>query len=202
MNSKIKNINYAPGIPTYGIKGLIGNPGPDGNGLFYCGLNINTESDTIRNRIANKQLLSNNSYIIDNALPNNISYANGDYLLSSDGNIYQLSIVNSVISWHLIGSVFNSSFESSTVSASYSNNILTVNIEAGSDIIKKINIYSINNTTNALSTYCYFPTGANTGSVTTTYSISLDMYTYTNYIEVEFQNTINKIYYVSKNIDN
>ena len=91
---KIHNYNYAPGIATYGVDGKTGNPGLNGNNIFYTNIDI-TNTDGLKKIaacIAKPCLpLTNNDEIIQRP------YQNGDYFLSNAGEIYELINIDALL---------------------------------------------------------------------------------------------------------
>lgn len=91
LSSKIQNYQYMPGISSYGVDGKTGETGKSGNCVFYSNIifdSINSTAafETIINKLSNQEvLLKNNSTKISRP------YQDGDYIILSNGNIYELN---------------------------------------------------------------------------------------------------------------
>ena len=87
------NYDYAPGLPSYGLPGMQGNAGKNGNCIFYTGFNIyNGEQYDIKefcNAIRYNRLPIPN-YINTSNL--NRKFQIGDYFFDNRGNIFKLII--------------------------------------------------------------------------------------------------------------
>ena len=82
------NWAYAPGLATAGIDGSIGNPGADGNAIYF----IDYELDNSYNIELAQQKLENNFTLSGNSLQisEKRKYHSGDIIISNAGNCYRI----------------------------------------------------------------------------------------------------------------
>jgi len=89
ISQKMHNYEYAPGIATYGGKGLSGDDGLNGNNIFYTNLSFVDDSEfkaLARQIINNYMPLKNSTTTLKGRV-----YQDGDYFFTVDGTIYKLS---------------------------------------------------------------------------------------------------------------
>lgn len=92
--STVRHTNtYAPGLATYGVTGIKGEPGKNGNSVFLTTYIFNDEdSSTICSRIASrKALVEYEDYEYDRP------YQNGDMIIDKVGNMKIISDINQLI---------------------------------------------------------------------------------------------------------
>lgn len=93
MSDIIINSKYAPGISTYGIKGMRGETGQAGYSLYFSPYTDIT-NDNLIHSIKNNIFISDNN-LLSNDLRSmkNRKYQSNDLILSADGKIYRLNNV-------------------------------------------------------------------------------------------------------------
>lgn len=86
LTKKINNLDYAPGIATYGTVGRDGVIGDNGNCIYYTSFNLISGEDlpSFKDCIRNQALPVTNGANISRA------YQNGDYFFDKFGNILEL----------------------------------------------------------------------------------------------------------------
>lgn len=150
------NYDYAPGLPSYGLPGMQGNAGKNGNCIFYTGFNIyNGTKEDIRQF---------SDAIMQNKLPvynyNNTSELNrkfqiGDYFFDSRGNIFKLIIDPTTYNFNLNITDYSDVLElcgkintdsDNTLLSKIDNNRVNINNDyTGMDIIINNTNYTIDN---------------------------------------------------------
>lgn len=150
--NKIKyNSSYAPGIATYGIDGLKGDNGNDGNNIYFTDLPIEAEklNSVITQKIQDNELLIKNS----NKTIYPRKYQNGDYFFNENGAVYMLKNIDSLSQIEGEGETSNIYFDlvcvikQQDVSSyfNYTNNRLSINSQYnGFDIIDTTNLSNEN----------------------------------------------------------
>ena len=76
---------YAPGVATYGIRGIQGKTGNNGNSIFYTDLIIDTSYENFISKVASKRSVLSWKDTI-----NNRPYQNGDIFIDKYSYIYEL----------------------------------------------------------------------------------------------------------------
>lgn len=91
--STVRHTNtYAPGIATYGITGITGKPGKNGNSIFLTTYSFDNDKQTIYNRItSNRTLVKYDDYEYDRP------FQNGDMIIDKKGKVYIISDINKLI---------------------------------------------------------------------------------------------------------
>jgi len=79
---------YAPGTPGYGTKGIDGSSGLSGLGMYFSGLNGNTQPTIISQKISNNEIL----YQTSEFLPEGRKYQTGDVFLDQNAIIYKIDL--------------------------------------------------------------------------------------------------------------
>lgn len=89
-NIFLNNNLYAPGLSTYGLKGLDGSIGIPGKSIYFSSFDKNIEDDfnSLKLKIQNNEILSNNI----NASLGDRKYQTGDLILDLNGIIYELDL--------------------------------------------------------------------------------------------------------------
>ena len=150
------NYDYAPGLPSYGLPGMQGNAGKNGNCIFYTGFNIyNGPNDDIRqfsDAIMQNKLPVYN-YNINSSL--NRKFQIGDYFFDSRGNIFKLIIDPTTYHFNLNITDYSDILElcgkintdsDNTLLSKIDNNRVNINNDyAGMDIIINNTNYTIDN---------------------------------------------------------
>lgn len=150
------NYDYAPGLPSYGLQGLQGNTGKNGNCIFYTGFNIyNGTQNDIRefcNAIRYNKLPLYNY----NTLPKlNRNFQIGDYFFDSRGNIFKLLIDPTTYNFNLnitdysdileLCGKINTDSDNALLSKIDNNRVNINNDYTGMDIIINNTNYTIDN---------------------------------------------------------
>lgn len=107
LSAKGRNYQYAPGITTYGIDGAKGDPGKNGNSIFFSDYDfVNNHNDLlgivekIRSR---KSLKKNDETVFDR------DYMEGDIILTSDAKLYKISDYSDYeLNYNIVSSNVNS----------------------------------------------------------------------------------------------
>lgn len=91
--STVRHTNtYAPGIGTYGVPGIQGIPGKNGNSVFLTTFSVKDNLSDICSRIASsKALVKYDDYEYDRP------FQNGDMILDKSGDLYIISNINQLI---------------------------------------------------------------------------------------------------------
>lgn len=91
---------YAPGIATYGIRGVQGQTGLNGNSFFYTDLIMDTEYSELIDRItSNKSIIGYKDFTYKRP------YQNGDIIIDKYGDIYIITNINQLIIDNRNGSI-------------------------------------------------------------------------------------------------
>ena len=99
------NYKYAPGLPTYGLPGMTGKPGTDGNNIYYT--NVILSETTATGEVYKSENLSIIIDLMDNGkYPRtdtvqilNRKIIDGDLFLTPDGKLYKFNADNSDITF-------------------------------------------------------------------------------------------------------
>ena len=84
---------YAPGVATYGIRGIQGKTGNNGNSIFYTDLIIDTSYENFISKVAYKRSVLSWKDTI-----NNRPYQNGDIFIDKYSYIYELIDIQQLLS--------------------------------------------------------------------------------------------------------
>lgn len=95
MSEILHNSKYAPGIATYGIKGLQGERGNSGYSLYFTPYDIT--DDKLKQSIINNVFISDNSNLSDDIkIMKDRKYQPHDLFLTNSGKIYKLNNIKTV----------------------------------------------------------------------------------------------------------
>lgn len=145
------NYDYAPGLPSYGLPGIQGKPGKNGNSIFYTNFNIydKEEFNNFLTKLKDNKLPTYNGSII------NRKYQEGDYFFDNNGNIFRLTDANFLYKYGVLINIYSDILEfcgkintnsDNTLLQKIDNNRVSINNEyKGMDII-------VNNTNYTLDT--------------------------------------------------
>lgn len=94
LKEKPRNLKYAPGIATYGVKGKTGPNGEDGTAVFFCDYDITDVSNDNEDCGLNKAIKAISAGRVLLERYNNVytgrQYRDGDIIVSYTGVIYEL----------------------------------------------------------------------------------------------------------------
>ena len=150
------NYDYAPGLPSYGLPGMQGNAGKNGNCIFYTGFNIyNGPKEDIRQF---RDAIMQNKLPIHNYTDTselNRKFQIGDYFFDSRGNIFKLIIYPTTYSFNLnitdysdileLCGKINTDSDNALLSKIDNNRVNINNDYTGMDIIINNTNYTIDN---------------------------------------------------------